>query len=168
LAAHRAHQPDPDNTDPDNDTADSSTADVGNVDKGAGKAARPMRDGLNGGKLLKGGTPGQKGGTGRPRRAFKEFARELADDPELQASVAKRAHKQATVLKMVLDHGAGMPEQKITLTHDTGALDRLFARLAPDPRALPDATVSELAPPQQAQTDLAARIPDDPPAPDHG
>jgi hypothetical protein len=40
---------------------------------------------------------------------------------------------QYAILKLLADHGEGLPEQKVTLSKDTGALDRLLERLAPHP-----------------------------------
>jgi hypothetical protein len=97
----------------------------------------PMRPGKNGGLLRAGGTPGNKGG-GRPCNAWKEFCRATLTDSEVQASIRRRALKgHPAILKLLADHGEGMPEQKLTLDADAGALDRLFARLAPRPADTP-------------------------------
>jgi hypothetical protein len=97
----------------------------------------PMRPGKNGGLLRAGGTPGNKGG-GRPRNAWREFCREMLHDEKVRDALMKRARKgQHATLKLLVAHGEGMPTQKITIDADAGALDRLFARLAPRPADTP-------------------------------
>lgn len=45
----------------------------------------------HGGALKFGGNPGNKGGTGRPRTAFKKFCRELATSAEFQDALKSAA-----------------------------------------------------------------------------
>jgi hypothetical protein len=142
--------------------------DVDDVDKtGDNPGLTPMRPGPRGGMLRTGGT--NKGGPGRPRKAWKEFCRETIEDPAVQAAVRRKAEKGYTpMVKLLADHGEGAPEQRIILQADTAALDRLFARLAPqvvsqvDPRAIPETPIHAL-PPATPDSRGAPQAPD--PAP---
>lgn len=55
----------------------------------AGKSV-PDRPGKNGGSLLT-GNPGNKGGTGRPRRELVDWAKEIVGDPAIQDVYSARA-----------------------------------------------------------------------------
>jgi hypothetical protein len=82
----------------------------------------------------RGNSGGKKGRSGRLPSAWKDFCRETMTNPQVQAKILKRARRgEYAILKLLADHGEGMPEQKITVDADAGAVDRFFARLAPQP-----------------------------------
>lgn len=45
----------------------------------------------HGGALNAGGTPGNKGGTGRPPNSFRAFLKTLREDPEVQSAILSAA-----------------------------------------------------------------------------
>lgn len=80
------------------------------------------------GALNSGGTPGNKGGTGRPPDQFKELCRELASGEKTIASVRKiledSTHTQlVAALRWASEHGYGKPNQPV----DVGVSDSLAA-----------------------------------------
>lgn len=102
---------------------------------------------FNGAPLVPGNpknSGGKRGRSGRLPRAWKEFARETLMDPEVQAVIRKRALKgHPAILKLLTDHGQGLPVQPLAIDADPGVLDRLLARLAPQsPPDAPDAPVA--------------------------
>ena len=86
--------------------------------------------GRNGGTLRRGGT--NKGGTGRPRKAFKEACAAIVSDGDWQENLRRKSLTSAAWAKLVIDHGVGLPDQTIRIDPAAGSsLDELFRRLAP-------------------------------------
>lgn len=73
----------------------------------------------HGGALNAGGTPGNKGGTGRPPNEHVDWCRELLSDPaceaEVRAVLLDRRHPAfATMWKSVAERGYGKAAQPVT------------------------------------------------------
>jgi hypothetical protein len=69
-----------------------------------------------------GNSGGKKGRSGRPPKAWKVFCRELIEDAAVQQAVRTRAEMgDPQILKLVAEHGDGLPEQPITVTTLTEA-----------------------------------------------
>jgi hypothetical protein len=74
------------------------------------------------GALLSGGVPGNKGGSGRPRKAFKKFCRELAASEKYQKALEDAAtddkHDQFIgAAKLVATFATSKPAKKVDHTH---------------------------------------------------
>jgi hypothetical protein len=74
----------------------------------------------HGGALLSGGLVGNKGGTGRPPLAFKALCKDILEDPATQENLRLAAQSPglsgyASVLKLLADHGEGVPMQTVNL-----------------------------------------------------
>ena len=87
------------------------------------------------GALYAGGVPGNKGGTGRPRNAFKKFCRELAASPKFQraletASTDADSKNFVGAAKLVATFATTKPPKTIKHVHTTSARDRLADRIA--------------------------------------
>lgn len=83
--------------------------------KSAKKAPPEKRTPKHGkGKLLTGGMPGNKGGSGRPPLAFKAYAQELASDPAVRAALkAKACEGDVSALKLIVQYAEGLPVQQL-------------------------------------------------------
>ena len=71
----------------------------------------------HGGALNNGGTPGHKGGTGRPRDEFKRWMREMASGEDVERGLEAILKDSTTplflgALKHVTEHGYGKPERE--------------------------------------------------------
>ena len=87
----------------------------------------------HGGALRNGGP--NKGGTGRPKKAFKKFCRELVSSPEYQAAITRAAtndqHKEFVgAAKLAASFAASKPPKKVEHLHTHTARSRLATRLA--------------------------------------
>lgn len=81
------------------------------------------------------GNPGNKGGTGRPRNAFKKFCRELAASPKFQraleaASTDADSKNFVGAAKLVATFATSKPAKTVKHIHTTSARDRLADRIA--------------------------------------
>lgn len=79
----------------------------------------------HGGALNAGGTPGNKGGTGRPPTEHLEWCRRVVSDPdaerEVEAVLKDRNHAAfATMWKVMMERGYGKPAQPVTGEGGTG------------------------------------------------
>jgi hypothetical protein len=81
----------------------------------------------NGGALKAGGTPGNRGGTGRPPNAFKDFMRRVSDSPEarehferviLLGPYGKDGSDFWEAFKLAAAYGYGKPEQVRVIAGD--------------------------------------------------
>lgn len=109
----------------------------------AGRAAKPKRRKTtekstvakvpqpHGGALNAGGTPGNKGGTGRPPNEFKDFLAKLLDDPKVRDSVEQilrdKDHKAfSTVYGDTVDRVHGKAKQPLEHTM-SASMEELLA-----------------------------------------
>ena len=87
----------------------------------------PRPDGR--GALRAGGTPGNKGGTGRPKAEYKKFWREALTDPKTRAAVKRALADEKSsafvgTLKIGSDRAFGPVEKKVKVS---GELSLAFA-----------------------------------------
>jgi hypothetical protein len=74
----------------------------------------------HGGALNSGGTPGNKGGPGRPPKVFKMFCTDLTSDPEFQSQLERTAKDPGSqhyigAVKLATAYSEGLPSQPIAL-----------------------------------------------------
>lgn len=84
----------------------------------------------HGGALNAGGTPGNKGGPGRPPKAFTVFCAALAGDPAfqraLEATATDPSHRHWAAVCLVVEYADGLPAQPVDITV---SIDTVRARL---------------------------------------
>lgn len=99
----------------------------------------PKMAGLNGGMLNAGGTPGNKGGTGRPPNALRQLARDLYGEylePSTRKIMDSDNPMDNRTKVQILDHYAkfGLGEPKILVEEDLmqAVMDVAFKMLEPN------------------------------------
>lgn len=105
-----------------------------NPRKTAQKSAPAKRKPKHGkGMLLTGGMPGNKGGTGRPPKAFKHFVKELTDDDTVRDRVRTILTDKGTSIKdfkamaeLVWAYAQGKPKQALDV-RTTRTLDEILS-----------------------------------------
>lgn len=75
----------------------------------------------HGGALNAGGTPGNKGGTGRPPNSFRAFLKTLREDPEVQSAILSAAKDPtsrgfSTAMALAEKYDDDKPAEKAELT----------------------------------------------------
>jgi hypothetical protein len=75
----------------------------------------------HGGAIKTGGNPGNKGGPGRPLKAFKQFCADVTNDPLYQENLEATAKNPESshyigAVKFVAEHAHGKPAQAIALS----------------------------------------------------
>jgi hypothetical protein len=81
-----------------------------------------------------GNTGGKKGRSGRPPKPWKQFCREVLTDPVVQMKMRKAAADPNTpgyssIMKLLAEHGEGLPEQTIRIRDADDLRARLLSRL---------------------------------------
>ena len=100
------------------------------------------------GKLLTGGKPGHKGGSGRPPKEWTQFCRDLVEDPEVQertlATARSNERSQIGAVQLAASYAVGKPVERMIHSGSTERVLRVVYEPLPplpDRREIPVATV---------------------------